>query len=127
MKWLAIIFLVIPAAELALLLYSGKALGVFPTFSLILLTGIGGVFLAKRQGMRALYDLRNRMNNMEVPGKALIDSVCIFAGGLLLLIPGFVTDFIGLLLLFKGPRNLLYPFIVKWLYNKMKSGNIRIM
>ncbi|WP_342510719.1 FxsA family protein [Sporosarcina sp. FSL K6-1522] len=127
MKWLILAFVAVPTAELALLIYSGKTLGLFPTIALILITGFGGAYLAKRQGMKAWHDLRNRMATMETPGNALIDSVCIFFGGILLLMPGFITDVCGLLLLFKGPRNVIRPFIQKWIYNKMKNGRIVMM
>jgi UPF0716 protein FxsA len=127
MKWLALAFIVVPTAELALLIYSGKMLGLFPTIAIILITGIGGAYLAKRQGIKAWKDLRSRMASMETPGNALIDSVCIFLGGIFLLMPGFLTDIFGLLLLFKGPRNLIRPFIQRWIYKKMKNGRIVMM
>ena len=121
MKWLVLAFILIPTAELALLIYSGQTIGLLPTISIILITGIGGAYLAKRQGTKAWHELRRRMSTMETPGDALIDSVCILAGGLLLIIPGFITDFIGFLLLFKWPRNLIRPFIQAWIFRKMKN------
>ena len=124
MKWLILAFIIIPTAELALLIYSGQLLGLFPTIGIILITGILGIYLAKKQGMKAWNDLRNRMSTMETPGNALIDSVCIFVGGILLIIPGFITDFAGFLLLFRWPRNLIRPFILSWIYKKMKKGQI---
>ena len=124
MKWLILAFIVIPTAELALLIYSGQLFGFLPTISIILITGIGGVYLAKRQGMKAWQELRTRMNTMETPGNALIDNVCIFFGGILLILPGFITDIAGILLLFSWPRNLIRPFILRWIYKKMKSGQI---
>lgn len=126
MKWLLLVFILIPAAEIALLLYSGNALGITLTLLLIVVTGIGGAYLAKRQGLKAWIDLRNRMQSMEAPGEAMIDSVCIFLGGILLIMPGFLTDIAGLLLLFKGPRKIIRPFIIKWIYNKMSKGQIII-
>lgn len=127
MKRLAALFIIVPTAELALLIWSGKSIGLLPTILIILVTGIGGAYLAKKQGLRAWRDLQLRIARREAPGKALIDSACIFFGGLLLLMPGFLTDIAGLLLLMSGPRRLLYPFIVKWLYHKVKSGTIRVM
>ncbi|ARF13251.1 FxsA family protein [Sporosarcina ureae] len=127
MKWLAALFIIVPTAELALLMVSGKTLGIMPTILIIIATGIGGAYLAKKQGLRAWRDLQFRMANRETPGKALVDSVCILLGGLLLLMPGFITDSIGFLLLFSGPRKILYPFIVKWIYNKIRNGQIRVM
>jgi UPF0716 protein FxsA len=127
MKWLILAFITVPTVELALLIYSGKTLGLFSTIAIILITGIGGAYFAKRQGIKAWTELRSRMTTMETPGNALIDSVCIFFGGILLVMPGFITDIVGFLLLFKGPRNIVRPFIQKWIYNKMKSGRIITM
>ncbi|PIC80434.1 membrane protein FxsA [Sporosarcina sp. P18a] len=127
MKWLVALFIIVPTTELALLMVSGKTLGIMPTILIIIITGIGGAYLAKKQGLRAWRDLQVRMANRETPGKALVDSVCILLGGLLLLIPGFITDIMGLVLLFSGPRKILYPFIVKWIYNKIRNGQIRVM
>ncbi len=126
MKWIILAFIAVPTTELALLMYSGRTF-LFPTIAIILITGIGGAYLAKRQGTKAWHDLRSRMATMETPGNALIDSVCIFFGGILLVMPGFITDIVGLLLLFKGPRNIIRPFIQKWIYNKMKNGRIMMM
>lgn len=126
MKWLLFAFIIIPTAELALLIYSGQLLGFLPTIGLILVTSLFGAYFAKRQGMKAWLDLKNRMASMETPGDALIDSFCIFFGGVLLLMPGFITDIVGLLLLFSWPRNILRPFIQNWIYKKMKKGQIII-
>ncbi|WP_252502637.1 FxsA family protein [Sporosarcina sp. Marseille-Q4943] len=126
MKWLLPAFILVPAAEIMLLLYSGNKIGIMPTLLLILISGIGGAYLAKRQGLKAFTDLRNRMGTMEAPGNAMIDGICIFFGGVLLIMPGFITDIAGLLLLFTGPRKLIRPFIVSWIYKKMKQGRIVI-
>lgn len=126
MKWLILTFIIVPTAELALLIYSGQLLGFFPTVGLILLTGFLGAYFAKRQGTKAWLDLRNRMTNMETPGDALIDSFCILLGGILLIAPGFITDIVGFLLLFSWPRNLLRPFIQNWIYKKVQKGQIII-
>ena len=126
MKWFVFTLIAVPAADLALLIYSGKTLGLLPTIAIILITGIGGAYLAKRLGIKAWTDLKIRMTAMETPGDALIDSVCILFGGILLIMPGFITDLVGLLLLFKGPRNIIRPFIQNWIYNKMKKGQIVI-
>lgn len=126
MKWLFLAFVVVPTAELALLIYSGQHLGLLPTVSIILLTGFLGAYLAKKQGMKAWLDFNQRMASREAPGDALIDGVCILIGGILLLIPGFITDLVGFLLLFSGPRNLLRPAIHRWIYKKMQNKHIII-
>jgi len=127
MKWLATIFILIPTAELALLIYSGQIIGLFPTLAIILITGIGGAYLTKRQGLKAWRDLNRRMTLMETPGDALIDGVCIFIGGILLLIPGYFTDIVGLLLMFSWPRQLIRPFIHRWIFKKMGNSKVIMM
>lgn len=126
MKWLLLAFILLPITEISLLLYSGNTLGIMPTILLILITGVGGAYFAKRKGLKAWNDLRVRMASMETPGNAVIDGVCIFFGGILLIMPGFISDLAGLLLLFQGPRNLIRPLIIKWIYKKMKKGQIVI-
>lgn len=127
MRWLIFALIAVPVVELSFLIYSGKVLGFFPTILILLITGIGGALLAKWQGTKAWNELKSRTATMETPGNALIDSVCIFLGGVLLLFPGFLTDIFGLLLLFNGPRNLIRPTIQKWIYKKMKNGRIVMM
>jgi len=124
MKWLILAFILIPTTELAILIYSGQLIGFIPTITIILITGIGGAYLAKNQGLRAWKDLNKRMSTMDTPGDALIDSVCILVGGIMLIMPGFLTDIVGFLLLFTWPRNLIRPFIQRWIYTKMKNGRI---
>ena len=68
MKWLILAFISFPTAELALLIYSGNTFGLFPTIALILLTGIGGAYLAKKQGTKAWNEFRRKMSTMETPG-----------------------------------------------------------
>lgn len=126
MKWLVLAFVVLPTTELALLIYSGQQLGFLTTVLIIMLTGVGGAYFAKRQGLRAWSELQKRMQYMETPGDAMIDSVCILLGGILLITPGFISDIMGFLLLFSGPRNLIRPTIQRWIYRKMKNGQIVI-
>ncbi|MDW0110364.1 FxsA family protein [Sporosarcina aquimarina] len=126
MKWLLLLFLLVPASELTVLLYAGNQMGVMPTLAIILITGIGGAYLAKRQGFKAFVNFRERMAAGDAPGPALIDGLCILAGGLLLLVPGFITDIIGLLLLFSWPRKLIRPLIIQQIYKKMKKGTLII-
>ncbi len=126
MKWLVLLFLVVPASELTLLLVAGNKLGVISTLAIIVITGIGGAYLAKQKGFRAIVDFKERMAAGDAPGPPIIDAVCIFAGGLLLLAPGFITDAIGLLLLFSWPRKMIRPLIIQQIYKKMKKGTLII-
>lgn len=127
MKWLALIFIVVPALEIGILLWSGKTFGLIPTIMIILGTGILGAYLAKKQGLKAIRDVQVQMKNFQAPGDAMVNALFVFAGGLLLLSPGFVTDLFGFLFLFSPTRQLFKPIVYKWIKSKMKKGQIIVM
>jgi UPF0716 protein FxsA len=127
MKWLALIFIVVPVLEIGILLWSGNTFGLFPTIMIILGTGILGAYLAKKQGLKAIRDVQIQMKNFQAPGDAMVNAVFVFAGGLLLLSPGFVTDLFGFLFLFSPSRELFKPLVYKWIRSKMKKGQIIVM
>src|SRR5690625_1566583 len=87
-----ILFILIPAIEIGVFIWTGGALGVLPVISLIILTGIVGAMLMKQQGIETWRKAQLAMYNREVPHKEILDGICIIAGGILLLTPGFVTD-----------------------------------
>ncbi|TYR82175.1 membrane protein FxsA [Priestia megaterium] len=115
LRFLIPIFIVIPALEIMLLLYSGKLIGGIPTFLLIIATGILGAYLAKKQGLAIIQKAQRQMSHGEIPSEAIVDGICILLGGLLLLTPGFITDTAGFLLLFPGTRKFVKPLLLKWL------------
>ena len=127
MKWLALIFIVVPVLEIGILLWSGNTIGLFPTIMIILGTGILAAYLAKKQGLKAIRDVQIQMKNFQAPGDAMVNAVFVFAGGLLLLSPGFVTDLFGFLFLFSPSRELFKPLVYKWIRSKMKKGQIIVM
>lgn len=113
--------------EIGILLWSGKTFGLVPTIIIILSTGILGAFLAKKQGLKAIRDVQIQMKNFQAPGDAMVNAVFVFAGGLLLLSPGFITDLFGFLFLFSPTRQLFKPIVYKWIRTKMKKGQIIVM
>lgn len=127
MKWLALILIVVPVLEIGILLWSGNTLGLFPTILIILGTGILGAYLAKKQGLKAIRDVQLQMKNFQAPGDAMVNALFVFAGGLMLLSPGFITDIFGFLFLFSPTRQLFKPMIYKWIRSKMKKGQIIVM
>lgn len=106
-------FIVVPALEIGLFILAGKTIGGFTTIALIIATGILGAFLAKQQGLGVLRKMQEQMRFGYPPGEALIEGVCVLFGGLLLLTPGFVTDFAGLLLILPPTRRMIQPVLLK--------------
>jgi UPF0716 protein FxsA len=103
---LATLFVVLPVAELALLLRVGRTLGFWPTLGLVLFTGVLGAALARREGTRTLGALRSEVARGGLPGRAILDGASILVGGALLLTPGFLTDALGFALLFPPTRHV---------------------
>jgi UPF0716 protein FxsA len=123
MRWLVLLFIVIPALEIYILIWSGQTIGAFNTFLLIIFTGFVGAWLAKKEGAEVLRLSQMQMQRGEIPSYTLLDGLCILAGGLLLLTPGFVTDTIGFLLIIPISRAIVKLWIAKWLKNRIKDGN----
>ncbi|MFZ8932625.1 MAG: FxsA family protein, partial [Bacteriovoracaceae bacterium] len=121
---LVILFTVLPALEFYLLFKIGSNIGAVNTLALIILTGIVGAFLAKREGLSIIYKIQDQLNLGSLPGKEIIHGFLVFGGGLLLLTPGFITDFIGLAMVFPGSRHLIVAFAQKWLVKAMEKGTV---
>ena len=122
---LFLLFTVVPAVELYLLFEVGSAIGGFNTILLIILTGIVGAALAKSQGLSILAKIQNQMNTGELPADQIIQGLMVFAGGLLLLTPGIMTDVFGFALVMPGTRHLLMVFVKSALERAIKNGNVQ--
>lgn len=101
---LALIFLVVPLAELAVILQVGQWLGVANTLLLLVLISVAGAWMAKREGLGVLRRIRQQLELGRVPGAELVDGFLVLFAGALLLTPGFLTDCLALLLLMPPVR-----------------------
>ncbi|MBA4537105.1 membrane protein FxsA [Bacillus aquiflavi] len=104
MRVFLLLFITVPAIEIGILLLSGKAIGVLPTVLLIIFTGVFGVYLARKQGLETMRNALTHLKYGQIPNDVLLDGICIFIGGLLLITPGFITDLTGFLLLIPVTR-----------------------
>ncbi|MFJ8529906.1 membrane protein FxsA [Bacillus pseudomycoides] len=127
MKWLLVLFILIPAVEVTVLIGSSHLIGMWPTFAMIVFTAVLGAYLAKQQGFKVLREIQSRLNRGEMPGDAVIDGIFVFIGGVLLLVPGYVTDIIGFVFIFPITRRLLKPMIMKWLEWKLRRNTTIIV
>jgi UPF0716 protein FxsA len=119
MFWkLLLAFTVIPAVELYLLVSVGQWIGPLATVLLIVLTGLVGAALAKREGMSVLNQLRGDLGRGIPPAAHLVEGAMVLAGGLLLLTPGLLTDLTGFLLILPPSRRSVAPMVVRWLLNR---------
>ena len=113
-----IIFIGIPAIELFLLIKIGEQIGALNTIALIFLTAIIGIYFAKLQGIRTLKSGMVNIYKNKIPIYEILSGASIAIAALLLIVPGFLTDLIGFLLLIPFTRKILFALLFK---NKPKS------
>ena len=117
-----ILFIIgIPAVEIYLIIKVGAAIGAFNTILLIFFTAIAGVYFAKIAGLSTLKSGLNQLVKNEIPIYEIISGATLAFAALLLIIPGFLTDIIGLLLIIPITRKFFIRSISSKL-NKKKSG-----
>lgn len=97
MRILLLLFVILPLAELWLLIWVGSIIGALPTVALVVSTAVLGVLLLRRQGLDTLLRGRQRLEMGEVPAEEVIEAMILAMSGVLLLLPGFATDVLGLL------------------------------
>ncbi len=102
-----------PLIEIALFVLIGQAIGVVPTLLGVVLTGIAGGLVLRWQGLAASATCSRASRQGELPGAQLADAMLIGLGGLLLLLPGYFTDLVGLLLLLPFTRGLIYWLLAR--------------
>lgn len=127
MRSFFIAFILYGLVEISLYLLIGKAIGIIPTLLLIVATGAIGIYVVRTGGMRTVRNIQSALAKGEMPAVAMIEGLMVFIGGLLLVLPGVVTDVLGLLLLFKPTRNLFKPAIFYWLRKKTRANKMIII
>lgn len=106
-----IFLLALPLIEIAGFVLVGREIGVLPTLGLIIATGIAGAMLLRFQGFGVMARISQEMAAGRNPGRELAHGVMILLAGILLLIPGFFTDIVGILLFIPPIRDLAWRFL----------------
>ncbi|MGJ7042551.1 UPF0716 protein FxsA [Shinella sp. BE166] len=105
--------LLLPLAEIACFILVGRRIGLFSTLSLVVLSAVVGIVLMRIQGFGVLTRLRQSAQTGRAPGKELLDGAMIVVAGILLLIPGFLTDVVGLALFLPPVRTFLWNRLMR--------------
>ncbi len=117
-----ILMIGIPALEIWGLVKASSIIGGLQTVLLVISTGVLGAYLAKMEGLKTWMQAQQELSQGIIPGKAILDGISIFAGGLLLLTPGFFTDTLGFLLILPYTRRIFQLYMKKWLERKIQNG-----
>jgi len=107
MPLLLLVFILLPIAELYVIIQVGQAIGLLPTLAILLLDGFVGAALTRSQGRTAWERFNRALSEGRVPARETFDGAMIIFGGALLLTPGFITDVFGIGLLLPPTRALV--------------------
>ena len=124
MKPVLLSIILIPVIEIYLFIKIGSQIGAFNTISLIFITAVVGIFYARYEGLNTFKSGFAQLLKNEIPAYELISGAVIAFAALLLIIPGFATDFFGFLLIFPFTRKIiLNQFSKKITKNDIKKNN----
>lgn len=120
MRFLLVLFILVPIAEIFVLIKVGQVVGALPTIAMILLTAVAGVALLRQQGYSAIARAKQKMEQGTMPAGEMVEGLFLAVGGALLLTPGFITDAVGLCCLLPGVRRLL----IRWSFARLFKGQV---
>jgi len=120
--FLVLIFILVPIAELYVIIKVGEAIGLVPTLVLLLADAILGSMLLRYQGRAAWIRFNRALAEGRVPHKEVFDGVLVIMGGALLLTPGFLTDIVGLILLIPPTRALIRAMSGRFVRRRLALG-----
>jgi UPF0716 protein FxsA len=113
MPLLVLLFIVVPLAELYVIIQVGQAIGVLPTIAILLLDSLVGSWLLRQQGRAAWRRFNTALAAGRPPANETVDGALIIFGGALLLTPGFLTDILGLVLLLPPSRAVVRRMLAR--------------
>ena len=115
-----LLILIVPVIEIYLFIKIGSQIGAFNTISLILITAIIGIYYAKYEGLNTLRSAVSQIIKNEMPIYEIISGAALAFAAMLMILPGFLTDLIGLIIIFPWTRKLLFKNIN---FNSQKNKN----
>ena len=121
MNTVLLLILLVPIIEIYLFIKIGSQIGAFNTISLIFITAIIGIYYAKYEGLNTLRSAINQIVKNEIPIYEIVSGAALAFASLLLILPGFLTDVIGFLIIFPWTRKIILKKISKKNYKKNKN------
>ena len=120
MNTVILLILLVPIVEIYLFIKIGSQIGAFITISLIFVTAVVGIYYAKYEGLNTLKSAIKQIVKNEMPVYEIISGAAIAFAAILMILPGFLTDFLGIIIIFPWTRKLLFKNIK---INKKKEKN----
>ena len=123
MRYFLFLFLLIPLVEIYFFVQVGSKIGAISTILFTLLTAFIGVVTVKYQGVSSFIKARQSVLNTNNPGIEILSNLALLVSGVFLLIPGFFTDFLGILLLIPLFRITIIKFFIKKTFSNFKRNS----
>ena len=115
-----LLFIFIPLIEIAIFISIGSNIGILNTVAIILITALVGIFLVRRQGMSLLFNAQKNMSQGIMPAEEIKGGIFLLVSGLLLITPGFFTDFIGFSVFIKPVQNFIASYAKKYFESRIR-------
>lgn len=125
MPLLLLLFLVVPIAELYVIIQVGQAIGPLPTVAILLADSVVGAWLLRHQGRAAWRRFNDALQAGRPPARETIDGALVMLGGAFLLTPGFLSDILGLVLLLPPTRAVVRRLLARRFLGRMAAGMAR--
>ena len=123
MNSILLAIILVPVIEIYLLIKIGSQIGAITTILLIFTTAIIGIYYAKYEGLNTLRSGFSQLSRNETPAYEVISGAAIAFAAILLIIPGFLTDLLGFLLIFPITRKIIFGNFTKKFKNKENKKN----
>ena len=120
---LFLIFIIMPLAEIAVLVKVGGLIGLWPTLAIVILTAMAGTWLLRLQGFQTYQRAQAALQRGEAPVAEVLDGVFLFAAALLMVTPGLITDTMGFLFLVPPIRHAVAKGLVNW---AIRNGKLQV-
>lgn len=125
LKLILLIFVLLPIVELTLLFKLGNWIGWIPTLALVFGAGVAGAAVARFEGLRAALRMRQQLAHGALPAAEVFDGLLIAAAGVLLIVPGILSDVLGLVLLLPPTRKLGRRWLMHVVRTRLHVAMIR--
>jgi UPF0716 protein FxsA len=123
---LVLLFILVPVAELYVIIKVGEAIGLVPTLILLIADALLGSMLLRQQGRAAWVRFNRAVAENRLPHKEVFDGVLVIMGGALLLTPGFITDIFGLIFLIPPTRAMVRALASRMVRRRMALGGATV-
>lgn len=123
---LLLLFILVPFLELIIIIQLGRYIGLLYTIAAIIVLGIAGALIAKQQGLRILFRIKDDLVQGRLPAQELIDGLLILVGSALLITPGLLTDALAFFFLIPTTRKIVKRYIRRKLEKMLQTGQIKL-